>query len=58
MNNNKFFELASEIGEKYKEILEYTPKDSKHLKYLTESCLLFASFVAYVNDDIEKTSKE
>lgn len=47
---DKFLELASEISSKFVEILEETPKDSKHLKYLVESSVLFASFVAFTMD--------
>jgi len=52
--SDRFFEIAQEITDRYLQILELTPKEATYRRYLTESCLLFTSFVAFVADDWDK----
>lgn len=58
MNKEKFFEIATETADNFRLIMEEAPKDCKHLKQLAESCLMFASFVAHVYDDIQKQESQ
>jgi hypothetical protein len=58
MSRKRFFELSKEITDRYLLILEETPTNSKYLKYLTDSCLTFTSFVAYVNDEFDNDAHE
>lgn len=44
-------QLAIEITDRFKLILDCVPKENdKHLKQFAESAMLFASFIAYLND--------
>jgi hypothetical protein len=55
-NYESIIDLAKIITDSYLSILELCPKDCKHLKYLTESCLLFTSFIAFLHDDQKSQS--
>jgi len=56
MNSEKFFQLSQKMSNNYLEILDLVP-NSKHLGYLSESALIFASFVAFVNDEINESQE-
>jgi len=53
----RFYEISQEITGAFLEILELLPKDYNY-KQLSESGLLFTSFVAYVHDYIKEEEAE
>jgi hypothetical protein len=54
-NKHKIIDLGKQLVDLYMPILELVPKEHENLlPYLTESCLLMTSFIAYIADLEEK----